>query len=388
MRFIPMNYLESISFKMIPDIVALIILWFLLFLVRRNEMISKEKTRFFIVTIYVMGVVAVLEIIAILCEGSVLMGIRSLHVTAKVLALSIAPFSPILMAITFNPKIAHKIQFLICPVIVYIFFCIQSSYSGLIFNISSENSYSRGPLFLLNTAISIYTFCILLYSRSRIEEFSDKRERRYLNYVFFLIALGTFIDLISSNFYSLWCCEALALLFYYIYIRELELKYDTLTKFMNYKYFVAHLEERIKENEITMVVLEVTKLNVINEQFGFLKGDHYIEDAANVIRDSFQKTGDIYRLSGGKFCVILNHTKEKAVTNCLCHMKLKMKKYKTNGIPLSIISGYASCQMEEFGRDKNERKREAIRHCFYAAEQKLKEEKRIEQRNMELIDLI
>lgn len=382
-----MNYLESISFKITPDIMALLILWFLLILVRRNEMISKEKTRFFIVTIYVMGVVAVLEIITILCEGSALIGIRRLHLTANVFELSITPLVPILMAITFNPKIVRKIQLLICPVIAYILFCIQSSYLGLIFNISAENSYSRGPLFLFNTAISIYTFCILLYSRRGIEAFSDMRERRYLNYVCFLIALGTFIDLVSNNFYILWCCESLALLFYYIYTRELELKYDMLTKFMNYKYFVAHLEERVQEKEITMVVLEVTKLNVINEQFGFLRGDHYIETAAKVIQDSFQKTGDIYRLSGGKFCVILNHTKEKAVINCLCHMKLKMKKYKTNEVPLSIISGYASCQLEEFGRDKNERKREIIRHCFYAAEQKLKEEKRIEQSNMEEIDV-
>ena len=369
-----MSYLERISFQIAPDIVALFILTFLLFLVRRNEMISKEKTKFFMVTIYAMECCIIIEIIKILSEGSTLIGIRELYMITTVLGFSITPLVPILMAITFNQKIVKKIQFFIWPVIAYIFLCIQSSYTGLIFHISTENSYKRGPFYLLNAAILIYSFCIFLYSRKEREEFCDKRELRYVNYAYLLIGVGAFLQIVGNNIDIIWCCAALALLFYYIFIRELELKYDPLTMFMNYKYFVAHLEEQIKEKELTIVVLEATKLHVVNEEFGFLNGDHYIVDAAKVIQESFQKAGDIYRLSGGKFCVIIKQCKEKAISNCLCHMKLKMKKYKTEEVPLILVAGYACCQPEKLGKANKEEKLEAIRHCFYAAEEKLKEE--------------
>ena len=370
-----MSYFERISYQIAPDIVALLILTFLLFLIRRNEIISKEKTKYFIITIYAMECCIILELLKILCEGSTRMGIRGLHIIATVLGFSITPLVPILMGITFNEKILRKIQFLIWPVIAYIFLCIQSSYTGLIFDISIENRYARGPLYLLNVAILIYSFCIFLYSRRDMEEFFETQELRYLNYVYLMIGVCAFIQFRGNNIYIIWCCGALSLLFYYIDIRELELKYDSLTKLMNYKFFVVHLEERIKEKELTIVVLEATKLNVVNEEFGFLNGDQYISDAAKVIQESFQRDGDIYRLSGSKFCVLINHCKEKAISNCLWHMKHKMKKYKTKEIPLIIAAGYACCQPEELGKDKNEEKLEVIRHCFYSAEQKLKEEK-------------
>lgn len=116
----------------------MLILCFLLFLVNRNEMISHEKTVFFKVTIYRMKSVVLLEMVTILCEDSALASVRVIHVISNVLGFSITPIVSILMAVTFNQRIAKKIRILIWPVIIYIILCIQSAYSGIIFFVTLE----------------------------------------------------------------------------------------------------------------------------------------------------------------------------------------------------------------------------------------------------------
>lgn len=201
----------------------------------------------------------------------------------------------------------------------------------------------------------------------------DKREHLYLNAIYVLIFTGTVLQICFPEMHTIWCSCSLALLLYYIFVRELELKYDTLTRFKNYRFFIAHLEELSKEEGLTMIVMEAMNLNEVNEKYGFFEGDCYLKDAARVIADTFQNSGEIFRLTGGTFCVVVKHTKEANVIHSLQHMRVKARKYKRKAIPLTFESGYEMYYKDN--KASNDKRNEAIRHCFYAAQQNLQHEK-------------
>lgn len=70
--------------------------------------------------------------------------------------------------------------------------------------------------------------------------------------------------------------------------------------------------EKIKEynesgvKKVGIVFLDINNLKMVNDTFGHEIGDKYILMSAEIIRNSFGKYGDVYRIGGDEFCVFIH----------------------------------------------------------------------------------
>ncbi|MGL5256534.1 MAG: diguanylate cyclase domain-containing protein [Proteocatella sp.] len=84
-------------------------------------------------------------------------------------------------------------------------------------------------------------------------------------------------------------------------------RFDGLTGLMNRRYFDENLEETLQNNhsDFAVIIIDLDKLKIINDQLGHLKGDYYIKLIANLLSVNFKNNGFWGRLGGDEFAGIV-----------------------------------------------------------------------------------
>ena len=122
--------------------------------------------------------------------------------------------------------------------------------------------------------------------------------------------------------------------------------YDSLTGLYNRHYFEVELE-RIQVSRlfpVSMIVADMDKLKLVNDQYGHAIGDKVIQKAAMVIQDSI-RAGDIAARTGGdEFAVLLPETSEAEVEEIAKRLRSTMHAMDDERVHLSI--GYATGEMD------------------------------------------
>jgi diguanylate cyclase (GGDEF)-like protein len=107
-----------------------------------------------------------------------------------------------------------------------------------------------------------------------------------------------------------------------------------------------HINETVQEGTaaFSVIVLDMNGLKGINDELGHEYGDMAIIDATNALASVYDK-GNIYRIGGDEFIVILNTISEEEIKNSISRLDYRIahdnateKPYKR---PLSISVGYA-----------------------------------------------
>lgn len=84
-------------------------------------------------------------------------------------------------------------------------------------------------------------------------------------------------------------------------------RFDGLTGLMNRRYFDENLEETLQTNnsDFAVIIVDLDKLKLINDQLGHLKGDYYIKLLADLLSINFKNNGFWGRLGGDEFAGIV-----------------------------------------------------------------------------------
>lgn len=107
-----------------------------------------------------------------------------------------------------------------------------------------------------------------------------------------------------------------------------------------------HINEKIKEGKaaFAVIVFDMNGLKGINDDLGHEFGDMAITDATKVLATVYNK-GEIFRIGGDEFIVIMNTVSEAEVQNSMSRLEYQIaadnlheKPYKR---PLSMSMGYA-----------------------------------------------
>lgn len=82
---------------------------------------------------------------------------------------------------------------------------------------------------------------------------------------------------------------------------------DGLTELGNRTSYLEKLNSLVENNikRVGIVFLDINNLKQINDNYGHEAGDESIKEAANIIKSSFGKYGDCYRIGGDEFCVFI-----------------------------------------------------------------------------------
>lgn len=125
--------------------------------------------------------------------------------------------------------------------------------------------------------------------------------------------------------------------------------HDQLTRIYNRRFFeeeLARLDH--KENYPLMITIaDINGLKLINDSFGHSVGDEYIKRVAKVLIKGARKKDIVCRLAGDEFIILSPNTEIETIKNVVGHMKELAKGESVNSVGISISFGYAAKNSKE-----------------------------------------
>jgi diguanylate cyclase (GGDEF)-like protein len=117
--------------------------------------------------------------------------------------------------------------------------------------------------------------------------------------------------------------------------------HDALTNLYNRRYYQEKLDNISNQNylPLSLVLLDVNGLKVINDTFGHIAGDELLINVGRSLTETFGLYGDICRIGGDEFVVILKKTTYNDAEEYLEAFHESIKKLNVNGMPISVASG-------------------------------------------------
>lgn len=141
----------------------------------------------------------------------------------------------------------------------------------------------------------------------------DASEKKYLWILYVIIIAGTLIQILCPEIKIMWGGIAASELLYYIFLRELQLKFDEVTGVRNRICFERHLMSVRQDTELFLVELDINHLKVVNDIYGHAMGDQFSRDSAQIIKTAYADCGKAYRIGGDEFAVIAAGVPEEKV---------------------------------------------------------------------------
>ncbi len=114
--------------------------------------------------------------------------------------------------------------------------------------------------------------------------------------------------------------------------------YDTLTGLYNRHYFEIEME-RMQVSQlfpVSIIISDMNKLKLINDQFGHAAGDIAIQKAATVLQDSIRSKDVAARIGGDEFAILLTETDEETATEIVKRIKTNLHVLDDPKLHLSI----------------------------------------------------
>ncbi len=151
--------------------------------------------------------------------------------------------------------------------------------------------------------------------------------------------------------------------------------HDELTDLYNRRYFKEEIK-RLNDSRrypISIIIGDLNKLKIINDNYGHLIGDRYLKLTAEAIKESLRTEDLVARVGGDEFAVILPETDENAVEAVIERILENIeKKNKEEALPepLSIALGY-----ETTGFNNQQNSYQNIIDCYHKADKKMYEHK-------------
>ena len=333
------------------DMLAIITLCFTIGLAKRNLVINHDKNRVYIAAALITIIILLLEIATLLLVQHTNSSLVIIHRLANVLGFALSPLvAYILLNFNLDMSIGHvQRRFLRLPLYVNGLICILSYKTGWIFYVDAYNQYSRGDLFLLPTIISVFYFTLIIITITRNNLDYDTDDKIIIIPIILIPILGTAVQIIFPDVICLWASISVSLLLYYIFLRELQFKYDPQTGVKNRAAFEREMKRYLK-NDITaaVVMFDLNNLKTTNDRFGHEAGDNEIFYAAKIIQASFLGIGQTFRIGGDEFCVICREVNQETLDSILAeldHLLNTINQNRTSKITLAY--GYAFYTREQ-----------------------------------------
>ena len=157
--------------------------------------------------------------------------------------------------------------------------------TGLIFHVSAENVYSRGPLnFLLYATLFLY-FAESIYRVTRSKQTGITIEFFPVFYFVIPCILGTVVQGIFYGLSTGWLAAAVAMVFIHIQLQNINTFVDETSGLFNRKYMNFYLEKAHKTNprQLYGIMMDVNDFKKINDRYGHSMGDRAIREIGKIL---------------------------------------------------------------------------------------------------------
>lgn len=321
---------------------AIFTLGIMIFIVKKNDLLSKKKKKQFI-TIFVITIIAAMsEWLALLLNGTD-PSIRWLHIVARVMDHSLAPVVAMIFCVIIDAERQAKI--LILPMVVHTVLEVLSGYFGFIYFVDANNIYHHGSMYWIYVAF--YLVCSIYFILQALK-FGMKYQNNNGAMLWILLVYmfsGVVIGMIRSDVHIAYICLAVDMVLLYIFYLEVVEKTDGLTGLLNrhsYKEAFRHQNE-----EAVVMFFDVDDFKSINDHYGHLYGDECLKKIGKTILKVYGGEGYCYRIGGDEFCVILKEKLDR-VEEFDNAFATELSRQRKNDARLPFVSvGYAMFDPKE-----------------------------------------
>lgn len=218
--------------------IDIFVLCFMCVLTRLSESLNKKQKRGFLFALGLIALISLLEVVTLKVDG-LPKKFRWINIVSNYLGFGLTPSVCMCLVYVLDKKTKLRWEFklaILCEV-VYLLILSLSIPSGLVFSVSQENIYSRGPYFFIY--IFAYFISIFYLSLSTIfvsKQFQNRSKALVYPLMIFLGA-ETIIQILVPDLHVSWLCVTLLSDLYFIYCSEMWNQLDGLTGLLNQNSF-------------------------------------------------------------------------------------------------------------------------------------------------------
>lgn len=318
-------------------IVSAMAMLLLCIIISNNEILDRKMKLFFTYAIIGTIIVTFCEVGTYFFEKPYT-DLRIQSLLCDVIGFSIAPFIPIFMALSFSNADFFKVKVWIFPATINMFFTVLSPFFGLIFAVSQENIYTRGPWFAIFILAYVWGTLLLVHETIRVTKRYQTKNSFVLYLILLFIMFGTSIQVILPAVHTTWICISLSITIYYAYFCELCEKFDAQTYLLNRRAYACEVERVMDSEQATILFFDVDEFKEINDTYGHQFGDQCLYTVACCIKEVFQNIGLCFRIGGDEFCVISRITDEAMIQDAKKSFLEKIEKCREKDKKLPNVS--------------------------------------------------
>lgn len=203
-------------------------------------------------------------------------------------------------------RIKKKSRILAIPLIIAtILIIINLLGTGIIFDISKENVYTRGPMnFILYIFVFVY-YIESIYTVHKAKYDSILVEFFPIYYFIIPCMIGTMIQGFFFGVSTIWLCVAIAFILVYIENQISVSFIDDLSGLYNRKYMNHYLNklQSDKNRHVYGFLLDINEFKAINDTYGYLTGDRALIKFGKILQHSIDKDSVAIRMGGDEFVI-------------------------------------------------------------------------------------
>jgi diguanylate cyclase (GGDEF)-like protein len=175
----------------------------------------------------------------------------------------------------------------------------------LVFEVSAQNVYARGPLLWLNvaTGYAVLAYIILMAIRHR-----KSLEFRIIGLILLLCAapaLGTIGQMLWYGALLIWPLMAMIVVLAFVFLENFNASIDHLTGLFNRTRVDEYVHSLVESKaSFGVIVIDIDNFKAINDTDGHHAGDRALIGFAKALREVFREKGMIGRFGGDEFVVV------------------------------------------------------------------------------------
>ncbi len=106
------------------------------------------------------------------------------------------------------------------------------------------------------------------------------------------------------------------------------------------------------ETSVTLIVLDINNLKIVNDTLGHTEGDRLLIEGARILRATLGKLGEIYRIGGDEFALIIRNTPISVINEAVAELFEKIDNYNEHAASFKISMAYGMDSYQK-GKDKD-----------------------------------
>ncbi len=321
--------------------ISSVMLLILLFLISNNVIMSVKKTQSYVAVVVMTILITIAEMATVIFDAAG-PGYRIPNIIANIIGFSLSAFITVVLSILYDESLNSRDKLIFVPGIINCLLFLISPLTGTMFSVSEDNVYSRGPFYLIYVICCAYGLILLFYANFKHSRDYDRWGKIYLFFLCLICTCGTALQVIFPVIHSSWLSVALLLIMYYIFQRELQFKYDSVTGLLSRQAFDRRLEHWAAKNQAAVIMLDLDKFKAVNDNYGHREGDRVLKRVGQIINESFKELGQSYRIGGDEFCVLSLKTDLPQIKAAIKEFNDKIAKERSENKKMPMVSiGYS-----------------------------------------------